>query len=287
MIAVAGGSMTGIKSRLKSVKSTMQITKAMELVATSKLRRAKAKVEASRPFHRILREAIDGIESSGDISTTVWSAPTEGKRTLFVVIAGDRGLAGGYNSNVFRLVRSLAEKSEASYLTIGKKAMEHYGSRQIEIYESCPYADDVSVGDCLTLADKICSDFGEGKFDRVVAVYTKFTSMITQTTCVEQILPMEPSENNNTERQISPDPIYGGDPEEILNKIIPSYVAGILNSAVLEALASESGARRMAMNSANKNAEEMIGDLMLRYNRARQAVITQEITEIVSGAEAL
>ena len=110
--------------------------------------------------------------------------------------------------------------------------------------------------------------------------------MISQETHVETILPLEKEESEG-EGDISPDPIYGGDPEEILDKIVPSYVAGILNSAVLEALASESGARRMAMNAANKNAEEMIGDLMLKYNRARQAVITQEITEIVSGAEAL
>ncbi len=279
--------MVGIKSRLKSVKSTMQITKAMELVATSKLRRAKAKVESSRPFHSILREAIDGIENSGEIGTSVWSSEREGKRTLFVVIAGDRGLAGGYNSNVFRLVRSLAEECEPSYLVIGKKACEHYKSRGVDIYESCPYADDVSVGDCLSLSEKICRDFEAGKFDRVTAVYTKFTSMISQTTYMEQILPLEQSDESEEEANISPDPLYGGDPEEILKKIIPSYVAGILNSALLEALASESGARRMAMNSANKNAEEMIGDLMLKYNRARQAVITQEITEIVSGAEAL
>ncbi len=280
--------MTGIKSRLKSVKSTMQITKAMELVATSKLRRAKAKVEASRPFHRILREAIDGIENSGDIGTSIWSAPANGNKTLFIVIAGDRGLAGGYNSNVFRLTKALAEECEPSYITIGKKACEHYGSRGVDIYESCPYADDVSVGDCKALSEKICADFEAGKFDKVVAVYTKFTSMISQTTYVEQILPMEQSKDEEeAEKSISPDPIYGGDPEDILAKIIPSYVAGILNSAVLEALASESGARRMAMNSANKNAEEMISDLMLRYNRARQAIITQEITEIVSGAEAL
>ena len=279
--------MTGIKSRLKSVKSTMQITKAMELVATSKLRRAKAKAESSRPFHRILREAIDGIENSGEIRSTVWSLPTEGKSTLFIVIAGDRGLAGGYNSNVFRMVRSLSESTESAFLPIGKKALEHYNARGASLYCSCPYADEVSVGDCASLAERICKDFKDGKFDKVVAVYTKFTSMITQTTVTEQILPLEKEDSETTESSISPDPIYGGDPEEILEKIVPSYVAGILNSALLEALASESGARRMAMNAANKNAEEMIGDLMLRYNRARQAIITQEITEIVSGAEAL
>lgn len=265
----------------------MQITKAMELVATSKLRRAKAKVENSRPFHRILREAINNIESSGEIADTVWSRSTEGKKTLFIVIAGDRGLAGGYNSNVFRLVKSLSEDTDPSLLVIGKKALDHYSARNTELYDCCPYADDVTVGDCITLADKICADFGNGMFDRVVAVYTKFTSMISQTTYTEQILPIEKVGEDESARTMSTDPIYGGEPEEILKRIIPSYVAGILNSALNEALASESGARRMAMNAANKNAEEMIGDLMLRYNRARQAIITQEITEIVSGAEAL
>ena len=284
---MAGASMVGIKSRLKSVKSTMQITKAMELVATSKLRRAKEKVEASRPFRKILREAINGIENSGEIKSTVWSAPTEGKRTLFIVIAGDRGLAGGYNSNVFRLVRSLSDSTEASIFTVGRKAEEHYRARGAKLYGSLPFADDVTVDDCIALAERVCEDFKEGLFDRVVAVYTRFTSMISQLTHVETILPIEGGSDGDESEDVSPDPLYGGDPEEILAKIVPTYVSGILNASVLEALASESGARRMAMNAANKNAEEMIGDLMLKYNRARQAVITQEITEIVSGAEAL
>ena len=196
---MAGASMTGIKSRLKSVKSTMQITKAMELVATSKLRRAKAKVEASRPYHKILREAIDGIEGSGEIRDTVWSLPTEGKKTLFVVIAGDRGLAGGYNSNVFRLVRSLSEDTEATLLVIGKKATEHYSARGADVYASLPYADDVTVDDCIALSEKICLDFKNGVFDRVVAVYTKFTSMIAQETHVEPILPLEKIEGDEFE----------------------------------------------------------------------------------------
>ena len=285
---MAGASMIGIKSRLKSVQSTRQITKAMELVATSKLRRAKAKVESARPFHRILREAIDSIENSGEIRRSIWSEPTDGKRTLFIVVAGDRGLAGGYNSNVFRMVRSLSEGTEPTLITIGKKAVDHYASKGVPVIYSLPSADDVTVDDCTTLAERIVSEFKSGCFDKVVAVYTKFTSMISQVTFTEQILPLvDAEEAKSAEDELSPDPIYGGDPEEILEKIIPCYIAGMLNTAVLEALASESGARRMAMNAANKNADEMIGDLMLKYNRARQAVITQEITEIVSGAEAL
>ena len=285
---MAGASLNDIKSRVKSVKGTMQITKAMELVAISKLRRAKERAEKARPFHKILRAAIDKIEGSGEIASSVWSASTPGERTLFVVIAGDRGLAGGYNSNVFRLTDALSRDTVASYLPVGKKVLERYKRQESEIYASIPYVDDASVGDALSLAERISEDFKSGKFDRVVAVYTHFTSMIAQTPVYEQILPLEPGEEGAKEKKnFSYDPIYAGEPEEILEKIVPTYVGGILHSAILESLASESGARRMAMNAANKNAEEIINTLMLRYNRARQAVITQEITEIVSGSEAL
>ena len=283
---MAGASMNDIKARIKSVTSTMQITKAMELVATSKLRRAKEKAEKSRPFHSILGEAISEIENSSQIGDSIWSRETEGRRTLFIVIAGDRGLAGGYNSNVFRLTRSLAESTDAIYLPIGKKAIEHCKHSGKEIYyEAAEYVAEVSVGDALAIAEVVCRGFKAGEFDRVTVVYTKFASMLTQTPVYEQLLPLTKNESVGEVR--AADPMFGGDPEEILDKIVPEYVGGILNSAICEALASESGARRTAMNAANKNAGEMIDSLMLSYNRARQAAITQEITEIVSGAEAL
>ena len=283
---MAGASMNDIKARIKSVTSTMQITKAMELVATSKLRRAKEKAERSRPFHSILGEAISEIENSSQIGDSIWSHDTEGRRTLFIVIAGDRGLAGGYNSNVFRLVKSLAQGTDAIYLPIGKKALEHYrhGGKEL-YYEAAEYVAEVSVGDSLAISEIVCRGFKAGEFDRVTVVYTKFTSMLTQTPVYEQLLPLTKNESVGEVR--AADPMFGGDPEEILDKIVPEYVGGILNSAICEALASESGARRTAMNAANKNAGEMIDTLMLSYNRARQAAITQEITEIVSGAEAL
>ena len=284
---MAGASMNDIKARMKSVNSTMQITKAMELVATSKLRRAKEKVERSRPFHEMLGDAIKNIESSSEAKNTVWYGEREHKKTLYVVIAGDRGLAGGYNANVFRLTDALCKKDdkEAIYLPVGKKALEYYRHRNKEILtDLAAYTADVGVGDSLSLASLICERYKAADFDKVVLVYTKFVSMISQLPVYEELLPL--SLTDGSESTVS-DPIFDEEPEVLLEKIIPEYVGGILYSSICEALASESGARRSSMNAANKNAAEMIDTLMLKYNRARQAVITQEITEIVSGAEAL
>lgn len=282
---MSGASMNDIKSRIKSVTGTMQITKAMELVATSKLRRARERIENSRPFHEIISEAIDGIENSSRLQQTVWSMASEGKRPLYIVIAGDRGLAGGYNANVFRLAATLSKDKAGVFLPVGKKALDYYSRRGVDILtDAFGLVSEVSVGDALAIANELCDGFEQGKFDSIILVYTKFVSMISQTPVYEQLLPIEREHKDNS---YGNDPIYEGDPEQILRKIMPQYVGGVLYSAVCEALASESGARRTAMNAANKNASEIIDTLVLKYNRARQAVITQEITEIVSGAEAL
>lgn len=282
---MAGASMNDIKSRIKSVTGTMQITKAMELVATSKLRRARERIEKSRPFHNIIGEAIDNVVASTDTEDLVWSKPTEGKRPLYIVIAGDRGLAGGYNANIFRLAAYLSKDKDATILPLGKKALEYYRHRDANLLsESYGLVAEVSVGDALGIAELVSEGFASDKFDSVYVVYTKFVSMISQTPVYEQLLPLDrdpAAEKSNIE------PIYAGDPEEILNKILPQYVGGVIYSTVCEALASESASRRTAMNAANKNASEIIDTLVLKYNRARQAVITQEITEIVSGSEAL
>ncbi len=283
---MAGASMNDIKSRMKSVQSTMQITKAMELVATSKLRRAKEKAEKSRPYYEVLSEAISSIENSSEASSSVWHEQKEEGKTLFVVIAGDRGLAGGYNSNIFRLTEALSKDKDAVYLPIGKKALEYYAHRGRDIFSTnFGFVANVGVGGALNASSIICEAFRCGDISNVILVYTKFVSMISQLPVYEELLPLERSENEK--KEFSPDPIFEGDAEELLEKIIPEYVGGIIYSAVCESLASESGARRSSMNAANKNAAEMIDTLMLKYNRARQAVITQEITEIVSGSEAL
>ena len=282
---MAGASMNDIKSRIKSVTGTMQITKAMELVATSKLRRAREKIEQSRPFHQIIGEAIDSVMSSGKLDESVWSAKSECKRPLYIVIAGDRGLAGGYNSNIFKLTAALSKDQEARILPLGKKAVDHYKHRGADILTDSYYqVSDVSVGASLNIAEDICRSFIASEFDSVFVVYTKFVSMISQTPVYEQLLPLE---RDDTKAEELIEPIFVGEAEDILNKVIPQYVGGVLYSVVCESLASESAARRTAMNAANKNAAEIIDTLVLKYNRARQAVITQEITEIVSGSEAL
>ena len=282
---MAGASMNDIKSRIKSVSGTMQITKAMELVATSKLRRARENIDKSRPFHEIIGEAINGILSSEKLDELEWTKESECKKPLYIVIAGDRGLAGGYNANIFRLAASLCAGKDAGILPVGKKAVDYYRHRNIDVVCG-KYAcvSDLSVGNNIDMAENICHDFCNGAYDSVFIIYTKFVSMITQTPVCEQLLPLKKKQDAEVSLI---EPIYVGEPEEILNKIIPQYVGGVIHSAVCESLASESAARRTAMNAANKNAAEIIDGLVLKYNRARQAVITQEITEIVSGSEAL
>lgn len=282
---MAGASMNDIRARMKSVRSTMQITKAMELVATSKLRRAKEKAESSRPFSDVLHTAISELENSSELAESVWSGARDGNRALYVIIAGDRGLAGGYNSNIFKLSESKSAGSAAVFLPIGKKAIEYCRHRKKEIFsEACERVSEIGVGDCLAVGKQIAEAYAASQFDKVFIVYTKFASMISQIPVYDEILPFK-KEDGETKSDFQP--LFEGDIEEILQKIIPEYIGGVIWAAICEANASEHGARRSAMNSANKNAEEMIDALSLKYNRARQAVITQEITEIVSGAEAL
>ena len=275
--------MNDIKARMKSVRSTMQITKAMELVATSKLRRAKAAAERTRPYYETLKKAIAKVISFESYEPTPLTFDRGGNKVLYVVIAGDRGLAGGYNANIFRLTEALSKDKDAIYLPIGKKANEYYKHRNRNILtDAFNQSADVGVGDALTLGGLITDEYLKGSFDKVVLVYTKFMSMMTQTPAYEQLLPLEIEEDKK-----SFEPEFDGDADEMLARIAPQYVGGVIFSAMKEALASEDGSRRNAMNAANKNAKEMIDSLVLKFNRARQAVITQEITEIVSGAEAL
>ena len=282
---MSGASMKQIKTRIKSVESTRQITKAMELVATSKLRKAKQRVENARPYHEVMLDAISSLQAGVAESPTVFAEQREVRRTCYVVIAGDRGLAGGYNANLFRMVRSMTEGENACFLPIGKKSLEHFqrlGADLVSTYFGVTGA--VGIGNCVQMAKLLCDGFAEEKFDRVVVAYTKFQSMLSQVPVSEQILPLTLTAG---EKSSYSDALVEGEAEELIAKIVPQYVSGILYSTLCEAAASEHGARRTAMNAANKNAGEIIDTLVLHYNRARQAVITQEITEIVSGAEAL
>ncbi len=281
---MAGASMNDIKARMKSVQSTMQITKAMELVATSKLRKAKENAEKSRPFYEVIKKAIDDIDQSGDVLNSKWCAEREVKKTLYIVMAGDRGLAGGYNSNIFKLAEQLSAGKEAVFLPIGKKAMDYCKSRNKPMFlTEYEYIASTDVGDALDIGEAVSKSYFNGEIDKVVLVYTKFVSMLTQAPVYEELLPFT---NESVADEQQSEVLFDGDAEEILSKLVPIYAGGIVYSALCESRASESGARRSAMSAANKNASEMIDTLMLKFNRARQAVITQEITEIVSGASA-
>ena len=281
---MGGASIKHIKNRIKSVESTRQITKAMELVATSKLRRAKERAERTRPYHDVLAEAIAGLEAGALETQCIFAEQREVKKTCYVVIGGDRGLAGGYNANLFRLAAERMQEGACCVLPIGKKTLEHFtrlGSELVSTYFGVTAA--LGIGDCTQIARLLCDGFAEGKFDRVEILYTRFRSMLSQVPDSEPLLPLE----LETEGNSCAVTLLEGDPAALVEKIVPLYLSGVLYSTLCEAAASEHGARRTAMNAANKNAGELIDDLVLHYNRARQAAITQEITEIVSGAEAL
>ena len=279
------GSMKDIKLRIKSVESTMQITKAMELVASSKMRRAKERMEHSRPYFETLYESLTKIAAADPRARNPYLRRDDIKRTLLVVIAGDRGLAGGYNANVFK--QADAAEGPVTVLPIGKRSAEYFAHHGAGLFTpEVLMAADVSVSECFTLSHQITEGFLKGEYDAVKLCYTRFDSMMTQTATTLEVLPLtiEPTEAQKAEARRS-QILYKPSCEEVFGAIIPEYVAGVLYGAVCESVASELAARRTAMDAATKNAGEMIEHLNLYYNRARQAAITQEITEIVAGAE--
>ena len=283
---MAGASMKDIKLRIKSVESTMQITKAMELVASSKLRKAKERQERCRPYFTGLKKTLDDIEAATSDFSSPYQQRREVKKRCLIVIAGDRGLAGGYNSNVFKAAQELMQGGEpVCVVPIGKRTVDFFTRRGVEIMTTeFAEAADISVADCFTISSLVTKGYREGQFDEVSILYTQFVSMLTQTPVSEELLPLEASEkkeHTGTESLV----LYEPSPSVVYDAIVPNYIAGMIYGAMCESVASELGARRTAMDAASKNAAEMIDDLSLRYNRARQGAITQEITEIVAGAE--
>ena len=277
--------MKDIKLRIKSVESTMQITKAMELVASSKMRRAKERVEHSRPYFETLHKTLTEIAAADPRARNPYLRRAEIKKTLLIVIAGDRGLAGGYNSNVLRQAQQKA--GDVVVLPIGKRSAEYFVHHEVPLFtQEVLLAADITVGECFQLARRITEGYCKGEYDAVKICYTRFDSMMTQTASTMEVLPLsiEPTEQQKAEARRS-QILYKPSSEEVFRAIIPEYVAGIVYGAVCESVASELAARRTAMDAATKNAGEMIDHLNLYYNRARQAAITQEITEIVAGAE--
>ena len=280
--------MKDIKRRIKSVSSTRQITKAMELVASSKLRKAKQRSENGRPYFEAQYELLSEIASVKKDFSTIFTEPREIKNRLFIVIAGDRGLAGGFNSNVLKHAVA-AHKDDAvkpKIIAIGRKAVDFFEKRGYELVGRYPYfAEKAKTGNCMDIAQIAGDLFAVGEVDEVELFYTAFVSPLVQTPESAKLLPIANigAGTGDDSGLITYDP----SPEAVFDRVVPKFLMSMISCAVVESFASEQGARRTAMENATDNADEMIANLSLVYNRARQEKITNEITEIVSGANAL
>ena len=279
--------MKAVKLRIKSVQNTMQITKAMQLVAASKLRKAKDKAMESKPYLRTMKSTLTKIANENTDFQSPYTKAGASEKRLFIVIAGDRGLAGGYNANLFKFTEKEVEGSDYMVLPIGKKAVEYFRHRNVELFtDHYEEVAKVSISDCFRIAKSVCEAYEAGQFGHVSMCYTNFVSMMSQVPKSSALLPLSDFENPEEDETPSKDLIlYEPSGEEVFNMIVPEYLAGILYTSINVSVASELAARRTAMEAATDNASEMIEKLSLFYNRARQASITQEITEIVAGAE--
>ncbi len=262
------GNTKALRVRIKSVTSTLQLTKAMGLVASSKLRRANDAMLKARDYTAAIESTISLLTADPETARSPYMAVRDTARTRLVVIAGDRGLAGGYNANVFRLCR---EYPDAQVIPIGKRACERFS---VSVLSSERF----SYAQAAEIAERLCDEFAKGEYDRLGIVFTVYRSMLSQDAAVKWLLPLTTSERNDAIGTV-----FEPDHLSVLNLTVKEYVAGILTACVRESFACEVAARRTAMDAAEKNARQMIDGLSLEYNRARQSAITQEITEIVAG----
>ena len=280
-----------IKRRIHSVESTMQITKAMELVASSKFRHARERAEAAQPFFEATYKLMAEIAAEDPFFNSQYVNPrTENGSALLIVIAGDRGLAGGFNSNVLRLAQSRIEEITAQggtplVMPIGQKAVDHFSRRNVKILQTYDHvAEHASIYLAMDMADLILKNYKRHtSLQSVEILFTNYVSPILQVAERLQIIPLTDLPGSHPRRCAVE---YDPSPEAVFDKLVPQYVAGLIYGAIVESFASEQAARRTAMENATDNATEMIDTLSLQYNRARQGAITQEITEIVGGANA-
>lgn len=273
-----GADVKALRNRIKSVSSTLHLTKAMQLVASSKIRKATEALVRTRSYRAAVSDMVASIVRTDECSRSPYTTERADSKTRLIVIAGDRGLAGGYNANAFRLA-STVDADEI--IPIGRRSVEHYSV-------AGSGAEAFTLEDCHKLAGSLCKDFLDDKFGKLMMVSTRYVSVMSQVAELTQLLPLssgatEEHGDNNTCAG-SNTAIFEPNAEAVLDIAAPEYLCGMIYSAVRESFASEVAARRVAMDSATKNAQIMIDDLSLRYNRARQSAITQEITEIVAGS---
>ncbi|MCD7905737.1 MAG: ATP synthase F1 subunit gamma [Clostridiales bacterium] len=281
-------SMRDIKRRIKSVNSTRQITKAMNLVASSKLNRAKARLEETKPFAEETRKVIAEIgAAAGGLNNPLFAEKPKGNKALVIVITGDKGLCGGYNSNVCKEAQALCESKEAKVITVGSKGRDYFKRRTIPIDRSVVgISEHFEYGDAVVLGEHALKLYRERDIDAVYLVSTKYISSISSTPKAVRLLPVNPKEFEGKGASGSL-VLYEPSEGAVLEYIVPKYVDTLIYGALVESSVCELGARMTAMDAATDNAEEMLDSLNLLYNRVRQGAITNEITEIVSGSNAL
>jgi len=278
-----------IRGRISSISSTMQITRAMKMVSAAKLKKAQDAIVMLRPYSEKLQELIQNVNSSSDPDQiSVYAQKREVKRVLFIAVTSNRGLAGAFNSSIVKELNLQSQNNsqyEIEILPVGKKAYDAVRRNRTVYANGSSVYDNLSFDAVAHITEGVMTSFKEGKFDEVYVIYNKFVNAATQEVTTEKLLPISMPEN--TEPQVETDYIFEPNRTEILDNLIPKSIKTQVFKAILDSVASEHGARMTAMHKATDNAEALRNDLKIFYNKARQAAITNEILEIVSGAEAL
>lgn len=281
-----------LRNRIGSIGSTMQITNAMKMVSAAKLNKAQSAITAMRPYANKLTELLQSLSASSDGGSSEFALQREVKNVLIVAVSSNRGLAGAFNSNIVKQVNHLVANDfvgkKVEIMTLGKKAYDILKKSHNITQNNVEIFDELKFSDVSDIAGDIMQSFVEGDYDKVVFVYNKFVNAATQVVMTEQFLPIVPAEQEEGEEShIAVDYIFEPERDQIINELIPKSLKMQLFKALRDSVASEHGARMTAMHKATDNATELLHDLKLSYNKARQAAITNEILEIVGGAEAL
>ncbi|MEL7834886.1 ATP synthase F1 subunit gamma [Fodinibius sp. N2] len=286
-----------IRNRIESIKNTQQITRAMKMVAAAKLRKAQDRIIETRPYASKMKEVVARLVRNSSEEDVLLRVPESKDNVLLIVVGSDRGLCGGFNNNLFKVVEKTVENEYSEYqksgnlslICIGRQAVKYFGKRNYNVIAEYPgFWDDITFNKATDIMKTVIADFKSGDFDEVKLAYNEFKSVIAQNRLVETVLPIDPESLTEEEEDSSAtEYIFEPDVESILKKLLPLHLNLQLWKAILESNAAEQGARMTAMDNATENAQEMKEDLQLEYNRARQSAITTEISEIISGAQAL
>jgi len=286
-------SLKDIRKRITSVKNTQKITRAMKLVAAAKLRKAQEAIVAARPYAEALEQVVYDLAGRAGSDAHPLMEQRDGKSAEIMLLTSDRGLAGSFNAQIIRKIEAFVEEDLSDYTDVtlrivGRKGNDYFKRRNANIrgYTPAPTNESALTG-ARELANHAVVDFTDGDVDRVLLVYNEFKSAIAQDVIVKQLLPIVPAESEEGEEVLGGDFVYEPSKEDLLEHLLPQYVQVGIFRASLESIASEFGSRMSAMDSATRNAGEMIDKLTLQFNRARQAAITKELLEIISGAESL